>query len=165
MNIEFHWALQFAMIVQCCHLSIAPAYLCSKFSRPNHSYGIRGHRSSLRPLRALSVELSPFQIEPLLWNSLPALLQSANSHFKFKASFLVNCSSHSFMNSTMPLMFGSPHPTVYLRGGLCVGSRGAVVSAALSERKVAGSIPTIGDFHTVGPCKKAVFACLATDVK
>ena len=37
---------------------------------------------------------------------------------------------------------------------------------ALSERKVAGSIPTIGDFHTVGPsCKKAVFACLATDVK
>ena len=29
----------------------------------------------------------------------------------------------------------------------------------------AGSIPTIGDFHTVGPCKKAVFACLATDVK
>ena len=45
------------------------------------------------------------------------------------------------------------------------GSRGAVVSAALSERKVAGSIPTIGDFHIVGPCKKAVFACLATDVK
>ena len=31
------------------------------------------------------------------------------------------------------------------------------------ERKVAGSIPTIGDFHTIGPCKKAVFACLATD--
>ena len=46
-----------------------------------------------------------------------------------------------------------------------VVSRGAVVSAALSERKVAGSIPTIGDFHAVGPCKKAVFACLATDVK
>ena len=46
-----------------------------------------------------------------------------------------------------------------------VGSRGAVVSAGLSERKVAGSIPTIGDFHTVGPCKKAVFACLATGVK
>ena len=46
-----------------------------------------------------------------------------------------------------------------------VGSRGAVVSAALSDRKVAGSIPTIGDFHTVGPCKKAVFACLVTDVK
>ena len=46
----------------------------------------------------------------------------------------------------------------------CVGFPGAVVSAALSERKVAGSIPTIGDFHTVGPCKKAVFACLATDV-
>ena len=22
---------------------------------------------------------------------------------------------------------------------------------------------TIGDLHTVGPCKKAVFACLATD--
>ena len=37
-------------------------------------------------------------------------------------------------------------------------------SAAPLERKVAGSIPTIGDFHTVGPCKKAVFACLATDV-
>ena len=47
----------------------------------------------------------------------------------------------------------------------CVGSRGAVVSAALSERKVAGSIPTIGDFHTVGPCNKAVYVCLATDVK
>ena len=46
-----------------------------------------------------------------------------------------------------------------------MGSRGAVVSTALSERKVAGSIPMIGDFHTVGPCKKAVFACLATDVK
>ena len=41
-----------------------------------------------------------------------------------------------------------------------VGSRGAVVSAALSERKVAGSIPTIGDFHTVGPCKKAVLYLL-----
>ena len=39
-----------------------------------------------------------------------------------------------------------------------------VVSAAPSERKVAGSIPTIGDFHTVDPSKKAVFACLATDV-
>ena len=24
---------------------------------------------------------------------------------------------------------------------------------------------TIGDLHTVGPCRKAVFACLATDVK
>ena len=37
-----------------------------------------------------------------------------------------------------------------------------VASAALSVsgRKVAGSIPTIGDFHTVGPCKKAVRACL-----
>ena len=34
------------------------------------------------------------------------------------------------------------------------GSRGAVVSAALSERKVAGSIPTIGGFHTVGPCNR-----------
>ena len=44
---------------------------------------------------------------------------------------------------------------------ISVGSRGAVVSAALSERKVAGSIPTIGDFHTVGPCKKAVFACFS----
>ena len=39
-----------------------------------------------------------------------------------------------------------------------------VVSAALSERKVAGSIPTTGDFHTVGPWKKTVFACLATDL-
>ena len=48
---------------------------------------------------------------------------------------------------------------------LVCGSRGAVVSAALSERKVAGSIPTIADYHTVGPCKKAVFACLATDIK
>ena len=48
---------------------------------------------------------------------------------------------------------------------ISVGSRGAVVSAALSDRKVAGSIPTIGDFHTVGPCKKAVFACWATDVE
>ena len=48
---------------------------------------------------------------------------------------------------------------------LKAGSHGAVVSAALSERKVAGSIPTIGDFHTVGPCKKAAFASLATDVK
>ena len=43
-------------------------------------------------------------------------------------------------------------------------SRGAVVSAALSERKVAGSIPMIGVFHTIGPCEKAVLACLATDV-
>ena len=31
---------------------------------------------------------------------------------------------------------------------------------------VAGSIPTIGEFHAVGPgaCKKALFACLATNV-
>ena len=48
---------------------------------------------------------------------------------------------------------------------ISVGSRGAVVRAALSDRKVAGSIPTIGDFHTVGPCKTAAFACLATDVE
>ena len=40
-----------------------------------------------------------------------------------------------------------------------------VVSAALLERKVAGSIPTIGDFHTVRPSKEEDFACLATDVK
>ena len=52
-----------------------------------------------------------------------------------------------------------------MKSELWCGVRGAVVSAALSERKVAGLIPTIGDFHTVGPCKKAVFACLATDVK
>ena len=39
---------------------------------------------------------------------------------------------------------------------------GAVVSAVLLERKDAGSIPTIGDFHTVGPCWKAPFASLAT---
>ena len=44
-------------------------------------------------------------------------------------------------------------------------SRDALVSAALSERKVAGSIPTIGYFHTVDPCKKAVLVCLATDIK
>ena len=44
-------------------------------------------------------------------------------------------------------------------------SRGAVVSAVLSERKVAGSVTTISDFHIVDPCTKAVFACLATDVK
>ena len=44
-----------------------------------------------------------------------------------------------------------------------MGSRGVVVSAALSELKVGGSIPTMGDSHTVGPCKKAVFACLAAD--
>ena len=66
-----------------------------------------------------------------------------------------------------------PHPfrvSVSLLGeilptNLGILSRGAVVSAALSERKVAGSIPMIGDFHIVGPCKKAVFACLASDVK
>ena len=51
------------------------------------------------------------------------------------------------------------------RSFLGVGSRGAGVSAALSKRKAAGLIPTIGDFHTVCPCKKAVFACLATNVK
>ena len=44
-------------------------------------------------------------------------------------------------------------------------SSGSQETPVLSEQKVAGSIPTIGDIHTVGPCKKAVFACLATDVK
>ena len=39
-----------------------------------------------------------------------------------------------------------------------------MVNAVLSERKVADSIPTISDIHTVGPCKKVVFACLANDV-
>ena len=53
----------------------------------------------------------------------------------------------------------SYHP--WLRSGPVV----QLVSAALSERKVAGSITTIGDFRTVGPRKKAVFACLATGVK
>ena len=40
-----------------------------------------------------------------------------------------------------------------------------VVSAGLSKRKVAGSIPTIGNLHAVGPCKNtcAVFAFLATN--
>ena len=42
----------------------------------------------------------------------------------------------------------------------------AVSAARFRKRKVAGSIPpTIGDFHTVGPCKKAGVACLATDEK
>ena len=40
-----------------------------------------------------------------------------------------------------------------------------VIREALSERKVAGSIATISDFHTVSARKKAVFACLAADVK
>ena len=40
-----------------------------------------------------------------------------------------------------------------------------LVQSSLVKPQVAGSVPTIGDFHTVGPCKKAVFACLATDVK
>ena len=37
--------------------------------------------------------------------------------------------------------------------------------STILERKVTDFIPTIGDFHPVGPCKKAVLACLATDVK
>ena len=41
-----------------------------------------------------------------------------------------------------------------------------VISAALSERKVAGSIPDdSAAFHTVGPCKNAVSACWVTVVK
>ena len=50
------------------------------------------------------------------------------------------------------------------QGAACVGSCDAV-SVSLSERMVAGLIPTISDFHTVGPCKKAVFACFAIKVK
>ena len=50
----------------------------------------------------------------------------------------------------------------------CIGTFGPVeqwlVQHFCMERKVAGSIPTIGNFHTAGPCKKGVFACLATDV-
>ena len=69
-------------------------------------------------------------------------------------------------NFSDPMPASTLPPSLFPANALpLVGSRGAVVSAALSERKVAGSIPTIGDFHTVGPCKKAVFACLATDVK
>ena len=52
----------------------------------------------------------------------------------------------------------------FFQSPLIVGSRSAVVSAALLERTVVGSIPMSGNFHTVGPCKKAVFACLATDL-
>ena len=63
----------------------------------------------------------------------------------------------------MCAFFGQSTTSVLHETG--VGSRGAVVSAALSERKVAGSIPTIGDIHTVAACKKAGFECLATDVK
>ena len=67
------------------------------------------------------------------------------------------CRKVSFLDATLPVC--PSLKLMYLR------SRCAVVSAALSERKAAGSIPTIGDFHTVDPCKKAVLACLATDVK
>ena len=50
-------------------------------------------------------------------------------------------------------------------GHVCIQRHSMAIQSDSAERKVAGSIPTIGDFHTVGPCKKAVFACLATDVK
>ena len=110
-KIDCRWALQFAMIVRRCHLSIAPADLCNKLSRPSHSYGTRGQKSSFRPLRVLSHAgtVSFSNRAPLVWNSLPASLQSADSRSKFKAGFLSNCSSHSFMNSMVSLMFGSPH--------------------------------------------------------
>ena len=36
-KIECRWALQFAMIIRCCHLSIAPADLSNKLSRLSHS--------------------------------------------------------------------------------------------------------------------------------
>ena len=110
-KIECRWALQFAMIVRLCHLSIAPADLCNKLSRSSHSYGTRGQKSSFRPLRVLSHAgtVSFSNRAPLEWNSLPATLQSANSRSKFKAGFLLDCSSHSFMNSMVSLMFGSPH--------------------------------------------------------
>ena len=58
----------------------------------------------------------------------------------------------------------SLHQTVYCRGSIVWGPALQVVNAVLSERKVAGLIPRIGDFHNVRPCKKAVFACLVTDV-
>ena len=110
---ECRWVLQFAMIVRRCHLSIAPADLCNKFSRPSHSFGTRGQKYSFRSLRVLShpgtVSFSNRAL--FVWNSLPASLQSANSRSKFKTSFQLNCSFHSFMNSmvSLPLMFGSPH--------------------------------------------------------
>ena len=66
----------------------------------------------------------------------------------------------------VPLLGGALHQFEVTLGGIVVW--GPVVQWLVrrfpAERKVAGSIPTIGDFHTVGPCKKAVFACLATDV-
>ena len=110
-KIDCRWALQFAMIVPRCHLSIAPADLCNTLSRPSHSYGTRGQKSSFRPFRVLSHAgtVSFSNRAPLVWNSLPASLQSADSRSKFKAGFLSNCSSHSFMNSMVSLMFGSPH--------------------------------------------------------
>ena len=110
-KIECRWALQFAMIVRRCHLSIAPAGLCNKLSRPSHSYGTRGQKYSFRPLRVLSHAgiVSFSNRAPLVWNSLPASLQSAKSRSKLEAGFLSNCSSHAFMNSMVSLMFGSPH--------------------------------------------------------
>ena len=110
-KVDCRWALQFAMIVRRCHLSIAPADLCNKLSRPRHSFETRGQKSSFRPLRVLSHAgtLSISNRAPLVWNSLPASLQSADSRSKFKAGFLLNCSSHSFMIFMVSLMFGSPH--------------------------------------------------------
>ena len=52
------------------------------------------------------------------------------------------------------------------KGHLCV-SRGASRLCSAFGAKGCGFDPdkSKGDFHTLGPCKKAVFACLATDVK
>ena len=51
---------------------------------------------------------------------------------------------------------------IHFRTILSVGTVVQMVCAALLpalERNVAGSVPTIGEFHTVGPSKKAAFAC------
>ena len=49
--------------------------------------------------------------------------------------------------------------------GAGVGSRDSVISAAFSEQKVVGSIPMIGDFLDIRPCKKTVSACLVNGVQ
>ena len=96
--------------------------------------------------RASAMSPGDFRFVSHLWDVWDYFLCLTKLHFIFSLSFLFDRSLTVFFS-------------------VCVGSRDAVVSAALSERRVTGSIPTIGDFYTVGSCKKAVFACLATDVK
>ena len=108
--LEHRWALQLVLAIRRCRNYTAPPALCSKVSRPNHSYQTRGLDSLFHPLRpsSRSGSVSFSNRAPLLWNALPSSIRKSPNACSFKRNFLMLLSAdQSFLNAIVDLALGN----------------------------------------------------------